>query len=94
MTQNIEVTNNERESRFENRTDGHLSVAEYELRPGAIVFTHTEVPKELAGRGIAQQLVRTALEHARSQKLRVVPLCTYVRTFIERNPEYSNLVQD
>ena len=92
MAQNVDVINNEQKSRFENETDGRVSVAEYELRPGAIVFTHTEVPQELSGRGIAQQLVRTALEHARSQNLRVVPLCAYVQSFIQRHPEYQDLV--
>ncbi|MGZ5494215.1 MAG: GNAT family N-acetyltransferase [Thermoanaerobaculia bacterium] len=91
-SESLSVLNNEAESRFEVEVDGKLSVVEYELTPGKILLTHTGVAPELSGRGIAQQLVTAALEYARSRKLRVVPLCSYVAAFIERHPEYKNLV--
>ncbi len=90
----MQIRNNESESRFECDVDGKLSVVEYEMAPDKIIFTHTEVPEELAGRGIAQKLVTTALDHARKRKLRVVPLCSNVATYIERHPEYRDLVSD
>lgn len=89
---NVQVTNNEAESRFEIDVDGKLAVAQYTLQPGKIVFTHTEVPRELSGRGLAQKLASTALDHARSKKLRVVPQCQFFATYIERHPEYNELV--
>lgn len=88
----MQIRNNEAESRFEYESDGKLAVVEYKTAPGQITFVHTEVPKELSGQGIAQKLVTTALDHARSKKLRVVPLCSYVATYIERHPEYRDLV--
>ena len=90
----MQIRNNESESQFEYEADGKLAVVEYKVAPGKIILTHTEVPKELAGQGIAQKLVTTALDHARSKKLRVVPLCSYVATFIERHPEYRDLVAE
>lgn len=86
------VWHNRAESRFEVGVDGHLAVAEYEVRGGEWVMTHTFVPGELRGRGLAEQLVRAALEHARAEKLRVVPACSYVAKFIERHPEYRTLL--
>lgn len=88
----MQIRNNESESRFEYEVDGKLAVVEYTMAPGRITFVHTEVPKELSGQGIAQKLVTTALDHARSEKLRVVPLCSYVATYIQRHPEYRDLV--
>jgi predicted GNAT family acetyltransferase len=88
----IEVTHNTAESRFEATVDGHLSVADYQLRDGELVMTHTFVPPELRGRGIAEKLVRAALDHARAEQIRVVPACSYVRTFIQRHDEYQSLV--
>ncbi len=88
------VRNNRAESRFECDVDGRLSVVEYEMTPDKIIFTHTEVPPELGGRGIAQKLVSTALEHAREHNLRVVPLCSYVAAYIERHPQYRDLVSN
>lgn len=90
----MDVRNNEAESRFEVKVDGALAVAEYEMRDGEIIFTHTEVPTELEGRGIAQKLVKTALEHAKANDLRVVALCQFVESYIKRHPEYKDLVND
>lgn len=88
----IAVRHNEAERRFEALVDGHLSVADYELTDGALVLTHTFVPPELRGRGVAEQLVRAALAHAGREGLRVVPACSYVAAFIRRNPEFQSLV--
>ncbi len=86
------VTHNVAAHRFEVTVDGHLSVADYELREGAIIFTHTYVPDALRGRGLAAKLVQPALEYARREKLRVVPSCSYVATYLERHPEFKALV--
>lgn len=88
----IEVRHNAAEHRFEALVDGGLSVADYTLRDGAMIMTHTFTPPELRGRGIAEKLVRAALEHARAEKLRVTPACSYVDSFIQRHPEYRDLV--
>jgi hypothetical protein len=90
----FDIRNNEQESRYETVVDGHTAFTKYHLEdPNRIVFTGTEVPKELGGRGIAQQLVRTALEAARDRKLTVVPQCSYVAGFIQKNPEFQDLTQ-
>ena len=88
----IEVRHNVAASRFEATVDGFLSVADYELRAGTMVMTHTFVPPELRGRGLAEKLVRAALEHARAHALRVVPACSYVAAFIQRHAEFQPLV--
>jgi predicted GNAT family acetyltransferase len=88
----ISVTNNEAEHQFEARVDGQLAVLVYNRNGDRIVFTHTLVPEVLEGRGIASVLARTALEDARARRLRVVPLCPFVRGYIERHPEYRTLV--
>ena len=88
----LHVSNNERASRFECDVDGKLSVVEYQLRDGTIILTHTEVPRELGGRGIAQAIVKHALDDARARHLRVVAQCPYVAAYIDRHPEYRDLL--
>ena len=88
----IAVTHNEAEHRYEATVDGLLSVCEYELVDDKIVFTHTLVPPELRGRGIAEQLVRPALADARAAGRKVVPACSYVAVFIQRHREYQDLL--
>lgn len=85
------VRHNAAENRFEAVVDGYRSVADYELSSGQFVMTHTFVPPELRGRGIAEKLVRAALEHARAERLRLVPACSYVGVFLQRHPEYRDL---
>src|SRR5690349_4710371 len=89
----IKVENNEAEERFEAQIDGHLAVVEYQRRPGVIVYTHTEVPDALEGRGIGSKLARTVLDYARREQLAVVPSCPFIRSYIARHPEYQDLVR-
>jgi predicted GNAT family acetyltransferase len=86
------VRHNEAASRFEVAAGGHLGVAEYERRGREMVLTHTFVPVELRGRGLAEQLVRAALAHAAAAQLRVVPVCSYVAKFIATHPEFRPLL--
>ena len=78
--------------RFEVEVDGLMSVADYQLRGADMIMTHTFVPPELRGRGLAEKLVRVALEYARTERLRVVPACSYVEAFIKRHTEYQPLL--
>lgn len=86
------VRNNPERGRFELDVEGHVCLAEYELQPGTIVFTHTEVPPEVGGRGLGAKLVKAGLEYARSEQLQVIPQCTFVARFMQRHPETHDLV--
>ena len=88
------VHHNAAENRYEITIEGHLAVAEYVMEDDRQVFTHTLVPPELRGRGLAEALVRTALNDARAAGRRVVPQCSYVERFIQRNKEYQSLLAE
>jgi len=92
MSHVIPVVHNEAEHRFEATVDGRLSVAEYRIEGDRMIFTHTFVPPELRGHGIAEKLVRTGLEHARGKNFRVVPACSYVDVFVRRHAEFKPLL--
>lgn len=87
-----EVRHNAPARRYEIEIDGHLAVADYEMRDGQQVFTHTLVPEALRGRGLAEALVRRALTEAQAAGRKVVPACAYVAKFIERNREFQALL--
>jgi len=88
----IEVIQNTAKNRFEVTIDGQTAVTEYMLPGDKIIFSHTEVPEALEGNGIASKLAQTALEYARTENLKVMPLCPYVAAYIRRHPEYKDLV--
>ncbi len=87
-----EVRHDPATCRFITEIDGHLAHADYTLDGTRMTFTHTFVPPELRGRGIAEQLVRLALAYARERNLRVIPACSYVSTFIARHSEFHDLL--
>ena len=89
----IDVIDAPEAGRYEARVDGRLAAfAEYRLRPGRIVFIHTETDPAFQGMGVAGELVRHALDDARRRSLRVLPLCPYVAGWIRRHPDYADLV--
>ena len=88
----VVIEHNRAAQQFEAQVDGQLAAIEYGFVGDSLVFTHTEVPKPLAGHGIANQLAHTALEYARAQQLPVVPLCPFVARYIRRHPEYQALM--
>jgi predicted GNAT family acetyltransferase len=87
------IRHNRDESRFDANVDGSESVADYVIDRRRMIFTHTFVPPELRGRGIAEKLVRAGLEWARTQGYQVVPQCSYVAVFIQRHAEYQDLLR-
>ncbi len=89
----LAVVDNEADQRFEARLGDDLAVAEYRRKDDMIVFTHTEVPVALEGKGIANRLARIALDQARARELAVVPLCPFFASFIRRHAEYRDLVR-
>lgn len=88
----LSIQRNEAAQRFETTVDGVLCVLDYRLRDGVLSIDHVGVPQPVGGRGIAAALTKTALDTARSRNWRVVPHCAYAATWIERHPQYRDLV--
>ena len=78
--------------RFELERDGQVAYLEYALAGDVLELIHTEVPKEIAGTGIGSTLVKSALDWARERKVRVDVICPFVASYIEKHPEYADLV--
>jgi predicted GNAT family acetyltransferase len=86
------VIHDEKVGRFEVFESGQMGYLQYEERGNVIDLLHTIVPKQLEGEGVGSALVQAALNYARSANLKVIPTCPFVKTYIERHPEYKNLV--
>jgi hypothetical protein len=88
-----EVTHNFVEKRFEIAVDSHLAVLNY-LRMGEIItFTHTGVPPAIGNRGLGSKLVKTGLDYARENGLKVRSTCWFVSKYIRRHPDYQDLLK-
>jgi predicted GNAT family acetyltransferase len=78
--------------RFELDIEGGMALAFYRLSDGVMIFTHTEVPAALRGRGIGSEMMRGMLQSVRAERLKVVPRCPFVADFIGRHPEFTDLL--
>lgn len=88
-----EVRDNRGHNRFELEAGGgQVAVIAYQRQGETIVLIHTVVPEELSGQGVGSRLVRGALDLIRAEGLRVEAQCSFVAAFIERHPEYRDLL--
>ncbi|MEO8365570.1 MAG: GNAT family N-acetyltransferase [Pseudoxanthomonas sp.] len=88
----MQISHDPASGRFRTQLDQHEAELVYRLQDGRIVIDHTGVPEAIGGRGVAGALVKAALEYARAEGLRVVPACSYSASYIQRHPEYADLV--
>lgn len=86
------ITHNEAENRFETKIKGATALVDYIQQGQRIDITHTFVPSELEGQGIAGALTKAILDYASENGLKVNPICPYTEVYIKRHPEYQHLV--
>ena len=92
MPASLQIHHDPGTQRFLASVEGVQAELDYECSAGVMRLTHTGVPSAISGRGVAAELVRMALEHARAEGLKVVPACSYVAGYITRHPEYEDLL--
>ena len=86
------VRDNTSRHRFELEIDDQVAKASYRLQGNVITFTHTEVPDGLEGGGVGSRLARGAPEMVRSAGLKVVAKCPFIAGWIERHPDFKDLL--
>jgi uncharacterized protein len=89
----ISVRDNPEAGRYEARIGGEVAgFAEYRRVRDRIVFTHTVTLDAFAGRGVGSHLAAGALDDVRARELHATPHCPFIRAYIERHPQYADLV--
>jgi predicted GNAT family acetyltransferase len=86
------VVHDAHKKQFEIQADGYVAFAHYIQEGDLTIFDHTYVPEVFRGSGIAATIVRAALDEARKLQWKIVPRCSFVAAFIERNPDFADLV--
>jgi predicted GNAT family acetyltransferase len=90
----VTVEDNPMVTRYEARINGALAgISEYELTPDTIIFLHTVVAQKYEGQGVGGAIARYALDDARARGLNVRALCPFIRSWLGRHHEYSDLIQ-
>ncbi|OLB82668.1 MAG: GNAT family N-acetyltransferase [Actinobacteria bacterium 13_2_20CM_2_71_6] len=80
-------------SRYEAYLDGQLvGFTQYVRRPYAVDFVHTEIDPRFEGQGLGGRLAAGALDDVRAGAGRAVATCPFISAYIERHPEYADLL--
>lgn len=87
----LQIRHDADDQRFSTVVDGVEARLDYRRGDGLITITHTLVPTAIGGRGIAGELVRAALDFARSAGLKVSAVCSYSDAWMRRHPDYDDL---
>ena len=90
----VVVEDNPGAGRYEIRVDGRLAgYAEYRGGGDARAITLTVIGGAFAKRGLATELIRGVLEDLRRRQIGVIPICSVVRAFLAKHPDYLDLVE-
>lgn len=87
-----EVINDLQGSRFVLDVDGQEVYVLYAEDKQTLDLYSTYTPPKLRGQGLAEKVVLAAFEYAQEKNLKVIPSCWYVRVFIDKHPEFQNIV--
>lgn len=87
------VRDNPELQRYEAIVDGELAGSIfYRELDDALILVHTEVEEAFEGQGIGSRLVAATLDDIRARGLQMRPFCPFVRAYLERHPEYDDLI--
>lgn len=89
----IEITHDTENKKFTVMIEEKECYLRYRMREvGKIDLYYTYVPYDFRGRGIASEIVKAAFNYARENNLIVIPTCPYIWTFLERHPDYHDVI--
>lgn len=93
MTNSLTVTHQPDDNLFLIRIGDNMAYQEYIQTKTDLVITHTEVPKELEGKGLGGLLAKNALQYAEENNLKLMPLCPFMAAYVRKNYEtYKHLL--
>ena len=74
------------------REGKRLATMTYSRAGDLVIINHTEVDPLLRGTGAGVRLVAAAVDWARADHLRIMPLCPFAKSVFDRNPEYRDVL--
>ncbi len=89
----LNIQHNSEQNRFEAKTEVGTAVLVYMKVGDTLIFHHTEVPEALEGQGIGGALAKFGLEYVKENKITAAALCPFVKSYVERHPEYKSLLK-
>ncbi|OAD92219.1 acetyltransferase [Aequorivita soesokkakensis] len=90
----VKIKENKEKKRFEAEVENKLALIEYIRAEDKMYLTHTEVPSELEGKGIASSMAKQVLQQIKDENLKLVPLCPFIASYVKRHPEWKEILAE
>lgn len=78
--------------RLELEVEGSIAFIDYKLLRDRLFLIHTEVPPALEGKGAGSIIVQKALQYAKDNNYKIVPICPFVQSYLKTHKEWNNIV--
>src|SRR3954469_5660500 len=78
--------------RLELEVEGSIAFIDYKLLRDKLFLIHTEVPPALKGKGAGNAIVQKALQYAKDNNYKIVPICPFVQSYLKRHKEWNDIV--
>ncbi|MFT4033710.1 MAG: GNAT family N-acetyltransferase [Siphonobacter sp.] len=89
----ISLTNNQHLNQFEMEIEDQIALIAYHtIHSDTLALDHTEVPEQLQGKGIASALVEKTFHYLEEHNMKMLPYCPFIRTYLQRHPDWYRLV--
>ena len=85
------LIHNTQECKYEYHIEGHIAYITYDNQNENMHLTHTIVPKELAGKGLARTLLEDVLQEIEKEGKKAVAECSYIVKYQEKHPEKNDI---
>lgn len=92
MYDDLPLVDNQPAHNFELIVEGGRAFIDYVKRDNIYLLVHTEVPKELEGKGVAAALVEKTFKYLEANGFKIKVYCPYVQVYLKRHPEWERLV--
>jgi len=84
--------NGQRGAWFIERGGKRLAEMTYTVAGSRVIIDHTHVDDALRGTGAGRRLVQAAVEWARKDNVRLMPLCPFAKSVFDKTPDYSDVL--
>ncbi|HTG98282.1 MAG TPA: GNAT family N-acetyltransferase [Burkholderiales bacterium] len=69
-----------------------LAEMSYTVAGSRVIIDHTDVDDRLRGKGAGKRLVRAAVEWARAENQKLMPLCPFAKSVFDKTADYSDVL--
>jgi predicted GNAT family acetyltransferase len=83
---------NSTSKRLELEAEGNTAFIDFKLSHQLLFLIHTEVPSVIEGKGVGSAIVQKALQYAKDNNYRIIPLCAFMQSYLKRHKEWSDII--